>query len=114
MCVCMCVCVTLCVHVSVCVCSTYSIVTCCALINMHRFVPDLDDIVTFEDMVAEDTFSEETKVSAKYMHKNIHDIINFTLRLQLCRLFDSVIGNLSKNFSEGNEYFKVGNSWLTA
>ena len=33
---------------------------------MCRFVPDLDDIVTFEDMVAEDTFSEETKVSAKW------------------------------------------------
>ena len=25
----------------------------------------------------------------------------------LCSLFDSVIANLSKNFSEGNEYFKV-------
>ena len=31
-----------------------------------RFVPDLDDIVTFEEMVGEDIFSEETKVSAKY------------------------------------------------
>ena len=37
----------------------------CALIIVCRFVPDLDDIVTFEDMVAEETFSEETKVSAK-------------------------------------------------
>ena len=34
---------------------------------MCRFVPDLDDIVTFEDMVAEETFSEETKVSAKWV-----------------------------------------------
>ena len=54
-----------CPYVHVRVYSTCSIVTCYALVNVYRFVPDLDDIVTFEDMVAEDTFSEETKVSAK-------------------------------------------------
>ena len=73
-----------------------------------RFVPDLDDIVTFEDMVAEETFSEETKLSAKWAYKHSqHAYINYTFCSQKCRLFDSVIGNLSKNFSEGNEYFKV-------
>ena len=25
-----------------------------------------------------------------------------------CRIFDSVVGNLAKNFAEGTEYFKVG------
>jgi WASH complex subunit 7 len=24
-----------------------------------------------------------------------------------CRLFDSVVGNLAKNFAEGTEYFKL-------
>ena len=24
-----------------------------------------------------------------------------------CRIFDSVVGNLEKNFAEGTEYFKV-------
>ena len=61
----MCVCACVRAHV-VCMCAQYiqhNIIIC----FMCRFVPDLDDIVTFEDMVAEDTFSEETKLSAKYI-----------------------------------------------
>ena len=27
--------------------------------------------------------------------------------LRFCRIFDSVVGNLEKNFAEGTEYFKV-------
>lgn len=58
---------------------------CCS--NAIRFIPDLDDIITFEDLCTEEKLSSETVVGAVKL--------------------DSVINNLIKNFSEGTEYFKV-------
>ncbi|XP_072038890.1 WASH complex subunit 4-like [Amphiura filiformis] len=58
---------------------------CCS--NAIRFVPDLEDIVNFEELVTEETLSDEAKEAAKNL--------------------DSVIGNLTKNFAEGTEYFKM-------
>lgn len=58
---------------------------CCS--NAIRFVPDLDDIVSFEELCKEENLSEEC--------------INAAAKL------DSVISNLTKNFSEGTEYFKL-------
>ncbi|XP_071809991.1 WASH complex subunit 4-like [Asterias amurensis] len=58
---------------------------CCS--NAIRFVPDLEDIIQFEELVSEEHLSEEAKVAANNL--------------------DSVIGNLTKNFAEGTEYFKM-------
>lgn len=58
---------------------------CCS--NAIRFIPDLDDILCFEDLCKEENLSGESVSAAAKL--------------------DSVISNLSKNFSEGTEYFKV-------
>ncbi|XP_076340851.1 strumpellin and WASH-interacting protein isoform X2 [Tachypleus tridentatus] len=58
---------------------------CCS--NAICFIPDLDDIVSFEELCKEENMSDEcVKAAAK---------------------LDAVIGNLTKNFSEGTEYFKL-------
>ncbi|RXM34723.1 WASH complex subunit 7 [Acipenser ruthenus] len=57
---------------------------CCS--NAIRFVPDLEDIVNFEELVKEEGLSEETQKSA--------------------RVLDSVLGDLTSNSAEGTEYFK--------
>ena len=55
---------------------------------MSRFVPDLEDIVCFEDLLKDQgNMPNECVVAA--------------------RIFDSAVGNLAKNFAEGTEYFKV-------
>ncbi len=57
-------------------------------IFIHRFVPDLEDIVSFEELLKEqEGMPDECMVAA--------------------RIFDSVVGNLAKNFAEGTDYFKV-------
>ena len=58
---------------------------CCS--NAIRFVPDLEDIVTFEDLCKEENMSSECIAAAKTL--------------------DHVVSNLVKNFSEGTEYFKM-------
>ncbi len=58
---------------------------CCS--NAIRFIPDLEDIVCFEDLCREESLSEECQSSAKQL--------------------DQVISNLSKNFAEGTEYFQL-------
>eukprot|EP00057_Strongylocentrotus_purpuratus_P007399 XP_011661873.1 PREDICTED: WASH complex subunit 7 [Strongylocentrotus purpuratus] len=58
---------------------------CCS--NAIRFVPDLEDIVSFEELVGEEKLSPEVT--------------------QAARNLDNVIGNLTKNFAEGTEYFKM-------
>jgi WASH complex subunit 7 len=58
---------------------------CCS--NAIQFVPDLDDIEKFEDMVAEENLSAECQRAARQL--------------------DEVISNLCKNFAEGTEYFKM-------
>nr|XP_006817005.1 PREDICTED: WASH complex subunit 7-like [Saccoglossus kowalevskii] len=58
---------------------------CCS--NAIRFVPDLEDIVNFEELVTEENMSVEVKAAA-------HNV-------------DAVINNLAKNFAEGTEYFKM-------
>ncbi|XP_067134049.1 WASH complex subunit 4 isoform X3 [Centruroides vittatus] len=58
---------------------------CCS--NAIRFIPDLDDIVSFEELCKEENLSNEC--------------INAAAKL------DHVIGNLTKNFSEGTEYFRL-------
>ncbi|XP_054719352.1 WASH complex subunit 4-like [Uloborus diversus] len=58
---------------------------CCS--NAIRFIPDLDDIICFEDLCKDENLSAEAVSGAKKL--------------------DSVINNLSKNFSEGTEYFKL-------
>lgn len=35
--------------------------------NAIRFVPDLEDIVSFEEMLKDEAVSEETKTAAKYV-----------------------------------------------
>ncbi len=68
--------------------------TCCYMttpppLPSARFVPDLEDIVCFEDLLKEQEGVPDECVMA-------------------ARIFDSVVGNLAKNFAEGTEYFKVG------
>uniref|UniRef100_T1J3X6 WASH complex subunit 4 n=1 Tax=Strigamia maritima TaxID=126957 RepID=T1J3X6_STRMM len=58
---------------------------CCS--NAIRFIPDLEDIVNFEEMCKEEGLSTESQVAAQNL--------------------DTVISNLSKNFAEGTEYFKL-------
>eukprot|EP00051_Salpingoeca_urceolata_P019308 m.280544 g.280544 ORF g.280544 m.280544 type:complete len:1394 (+) comp19399_c4_seq16:109-4290(+) len=58
---------------------------CCS--NAIRFVPDLDDIVSFEEMVGEENLAPETKRAASNL--------------------DAIIQSLIKNFAEGTEYFKM-------
>ncbi|XP_059151833.1 WASH complex subunit 4-like isoform X4 [Physella acuta] len=58
---------------------------CCS--NAIRFIPDLEDIVSFEDACREENLSLETQAAAKNL--------------------DNVINNLAKNFAEGTEYFKM-------
>ncbi|XP_075262922.1 WASH complex subunit 4-like isoform X1 [Convolutriloba macropyga] len=50
-----------------------------------EFVPDLDDIVSFEEQVKAEQLSSETEEAAKN--------------------FDTCLENLSKNFAEGTDYF---------
>lgn len=52
-----------------------------------RFVPDLEDIVNFEELVKEEGLSEETQKAASVL--------------------DSVLGDLTSNSAEGTEYFKM-------
>ena len=58
---------------------------CCS--NAIRFIPDLEDIVTFADLCKEEGLSAECVAAAQQL--------------------DAVIGNLTKNFAEGTEYFKM-------
>ncbi|CAI8002431.1 WASH complex subunit 4 [Geodia barretti] len=58
---------------------------CCS--NAIRFVPDLEDIVEFGEMVQKADMPSEAVTASK--------------------IFDSVVGNLAKNFAEGTEYFKL-------
>uniref|UniRef100_A0A8C5AVA6 WASH complex subunit 4 n=1 Tax=Gadus morhua TaxID=8049 RepID=A0A8C5AVA6_GADMO len=57
---------------------------CCS--SAIRFVPDLEDIVNFEEMVKEEGLSEETQKAASVL--------------------DAVLGDLTSNSAEGTEYFK--------
>uniref|UniRef100_A0A4W3HQH7 WASH complex subunit 4 n=1 Tax=Callorhinchus milii TaxID=7868 RepID=A0A4W3HQH7_CALMI len=58
---------------------------CCS--NAIRFVPDLEDIVNFEELVKEEGLSEETQIAARQL--------------------DSVLSDLTRNSAEGTEYFKM-------
>ncbi|XP_054885135.1 WASH complex subunit 4 isoform X1 [Poeciliopsis prolifica] len=58
---------------------------CCS--SAIRFVPDLEDIVNFEELVKEEGLSEETQRSASVL--------------------DSVLSDLTSNSAEGTEYFKM-------
>ncbi|XP_057296069.1 WASH complex subunit 4-like isoform X2 [Hydractinia symbiolongicarpus] len=55
--------------------------------NAIRFIPDLDDIVSFEELTNEAELSVESKEAAKNV--------------------DLTISNLTKNFAQGTEYFKM-------
>nr|XP_055047573.1 WASH complex subunit 4 [Misgurnus anguillicaudatus] len=57
---------------------------CCS--SAIRFVPDLEDIVNFEELVKEEGLSEETQKSASQL--------------------DSVLSDLTSSSAEGTEYFK--------
>ena len=50
-------------------------------------MPDLEDIISFEELVSLEGMSGEAKESAG--------------------LVDAAVSNLAKNFTEGTEYFKV-------
>uniref|UniRef100_A0A672RNR3 WASH complex subunit 4 n=1 Tax=Sinocyclocheilus grahami TaxID=75366 RepID=A0A672RNR3_SINGR len=58
---------------------------CCS--SAIRFVPDLEDIVNFEELVKEEGLSEETQKAASQL--------------------DCVLGDLTSNSAEGTEYFKM-------
>jgi len=55
--------------------------------NATRFIPDLDDIVSFEELTKEASLSGESVDAA--------------------RCVDAAISNLTKNFAQGTEYFKM-------
>eukprot|EP00039_Didymoeca_costata_P001169 m.50316 g.50316 ORF g.50316 m.50316 type:complete len:1190 (+) comp10662_c0_seq1:292-3861(+) len=58
---------------------------CCS--NAIRFVPDVDEIVAFEDLVKDESLSPETCEAAKNV--------------------DAALNNLTTNFAEGTEYFSM-------
>lgn len=58
---------------------------CCS--SAIRFVPDLDDIVNFEELVKEENLSEESRRAASVL--------------------DSVLEDLTSNSAEGTEYFQM-------
>ncbi|XP_034032903.1 WASH complex subunit 4 [Thalassophryne amazonica] len=58
---------------------------CCS--SAIKFVPDLEDIVNFEELVKEEGLSEETQRASS--------------------ILDSVLGDLTSNSAEGTEYFKM-------
>ncbi|UYV81128.1 KIAA1033 [Cordylochernes scorpioides] len=58
---------------------------CCS--NAIRYIPDLEDIVCFEELAREEALSD--------------DCVNAAAKL------DSTISTLSKNFAEGSDYFKL-------
>ncbi|XP_048356544.1 LOW QUALITY PROTEIN: WASH complex subunit 4 [Sphaerodactylus townsendi] len=58
---------------------------CCS--SAIRFVPDLEDIVNFEELVKEEALSEETQKAARQL--------------------DFVLSDLTRNSAEGTEYFKM-------
>jgi WASH complex subunit 7 len=58
---------------------------CCS--NAICFVPDLEDIVCFEDLCKEEGLSNSCQAAAHRL--------------------DQVLGNLVRNFAEGTEYFKL-------
>ncbi|KAL1765525.1 WASH complex subunit 7 isoform X1 [Sigmodon hispidus] len=55
--------------------------------NAIRFVPDLEDIVSFEELVKEERLAEETLRAARHL--------------------DSVLSDHTRNSAEGTEYFKM-------
>jgi len=55
--------------------------------NAVNFVPDLENLVSFEELVQDARLAEETVVAA--------------------RLLDEAVDNLTKNFSEATDYFKL-------
>jgi len=55
--------------------------------NAVRFVPDLEDIVSFEELTSEAKLGDETTGAAKKV--------------------DGALTDLTKNFAEGTEYFKM-------
>uniref|UniRef100_A0ABI7ZS81 WASH complex subunit 4 n=1 Tax=Felis catus TaxID=9685 RepID=A0ABI7ZS81_FELCA len=55
--------------------------------NAIRFVPDLEDIVNFEELVKEEGLAEETLRAARHL--------------------DSVLSDHTRNSAEGTEYFKM-------
>uniref|UniRef100_A0AAR2L3F5 WASH complex subunit 4 n=1 Tax=Pygocentrus nattereri TaxID=42514 RepID=A0AAR2L3F5_PYGNA len=67
---------------------------CCS--SAIRFVPDLEDIVNFEELVKEEGLSEETQKA----HQVNKHVFHFSL-------LDSVLSDLTSNSAEGTEYFKM-------
>ncbi|CAB3987009.1 WASH complex subunit 4-like, partial [Paramuricea clavata] len=55
--------------------------------NAIRFVPDLEDIISFDELVKDEGLSDETQEAAKNL--------------------DAAISNMAKNFAEGTDYFKL-------
>ncbi|XP_023613033.1 WASH complex subunit 4 isoform X7 [Myotis lucifugus] len=55
--------------------------------NAIRFVPDLEDIINFEELVKEEGLAEETIKAARHL--------------------DSVLSDHTRNSAEGTEYFKM-------
>lgn len=53
----------------------------------YRFVPDLEDIVNFEELVKEEGLSEETQKAARYKNStNVHDCIQILISVFLTDL----------------------------
>lgn len=60
--------------------------------NSIRFVPDLDDIPSFEELVSQEVPGDSS--------------LALTME-EAAKTLDEVIGNLAKNFSDRTEYFEV-------
>ncbi|OXB69309.1 hypothetical protein ASZ78_015709 [Callipepla squamata] len=71
--------------------------------RVFRFVPDLEDIVNFEELVKEEGLSEETQKAAS----SVNITQKYLLEAEKMKQLDSVLGDLTRNFAEGTEYFKM-------
>ena len=70
-------------------------------------MPDLEDIVAFEELVTGGTCPEQSVEAARSVSTSRHPCLHVSNIVMDFRILDSVIGNLAKNFAEGTEYFKV-------
>ena len=61
--------------------------------NSIRFVPDLDDIPSFEKLTLEEEVGGVDN--------------NDTIASEAAKTLDEVVANLGKNFSDSTEYFQV-------
>ena len=68
-----------------------------------RFVPDFENIISFEEYTRKGNLPAETLNASKFVTEKT----SFKRNLSRFRHLDDVISTLVKNFTEGTEYFKI-------